>query len=341
MKALITITIAFVFAAVYFYFNAARPKNVKLAYYYWNSKFELNVRQNAMLAQSNAPLYLHVFDVDAPDGKRLIPLAELSNFTATDVRKIIPVIYLTQKGLNGLRETDIDTLSKRMIIKAENVTGQTRQKWHELQIDCDWTESNQRKYFALLRSIKKELSSVSLSATIRLHQIKFLEKTGVPPVDRGMLMFYNAGNIKTLKTENSIYSSTNMMPYLDRIDAYPLPLDYALPAFTWGLLYRMGRIQQILDENQLTSILKSGMFTRLNPHLYTVNTSGFLDGVYFFEGDQIKIEQIDAKVCEESAVQLASCVKNNNFTLCFFQLGSPTLLKYSNAEIKKILAAFN
>jgi hypothetical protein len=286
-------------------------------------------------------LYLHVFDVDAPDGKQLIPLAALTNFTATDFRKIIPVIYLTQKGLNTLRESDIDTISKRIIMKAESVTGQTRQKWHELQIDCDWTESNNRKYFALLRSIKKELSSVALSATIRLHQIKYREKTGVPPVDRGMLMFYNAGDIKILNTDNSIYSSANVMPYLDRIDIYPLPLDYALPAFSWGLLYRLGRIQQILDANQLSLALKSGMVTKLHAQLYAINSSGFIDGVYFFKGDQIKIEEIDAKVCEEAAVQLASYVKNNNFTLCLFQLGSPTLSKFNDAEIKKIRAAFN
>ena len=30
-----------------------------------------------------------------------------------------------------------------------------------------------------------------MSATIRLHQVKYRADTGVPPVDRGMLMAYN------------------------------------------------------------------------------------------------------------------------------------------------------
>lgn len=341
VKVFIVLIIVSVFAAVFFYFKAAGAKNVRLGYYYWNSKFELDTQKKALLSLSEAPLYLHVFDVDAPDGIRLIPIAELTDFSMKDKRQIIPVIYLTQKGLNALRYTDIDTLSKHMIQKAERVTKLERQNWYALQIDCDWTETNQKKYFALLKSLKKELGGQSLSATIRLHQIKFREKTGVPPVDRGMLMFYNAGNIEFLNADNSIYSTANVKPYIDRIETYPLQLDYALPAFSWGLLYRLGRIEKILSTNQLASVLKSGHVSKVSAQVYSITKSGFWEGAYFFKGDQIKIEEIGAKTCLDAALQLAPHVKNNNFTICLFQLGSPTLSKYNDTEINKIRAAFN
>ncbi|MEZ4901823.1 MAG: hypothetical protein R2822_08725 [Spirosomataceae bacterium] len=51
--------------------------------------------------------------------------------------------------------------------------------WKEVQIDCDWTVATKAKYFRLLQQISALLPpSVILSATIRLHQIKFYRTTG-------------------------------------------------------------------------------------------------------------------------------------------------------------------
>ncbi|MBQ5638620.1 MAG: hypothetical protein IIV06_06170, partial [Alistipes sp.] len=65
-----------------------------------------------------------------------------------------------------------------------------------------------------------------------LHQ---LQETP-PPADRGVLMLYNTGALKDPKTHNSILDIEDVKPYL-RVSTYPLPLDYAYPAFGWGVKF--------------------------------------------------------------------------------------------------------
>ena len=77
-----------------------------------------------------------------------------------------------------------------------------------------------------------------LSATIRLHQVKYYKQAGIPPVDRGMLMFYNMGKLNALTAENSIYNSNDAAGYIETVDDYPLKLDLALPAFSWAVHFR-------------------------------------------------------------------------------------------------------
>ena len=64
----------------------------------------------------------------------------------------------------------------------------------EIQIDCDWTASTQEAYFEFLHYLKEKAKDkqIQLSATIRLHQLSMTP----PPVDRGILMMYNTGDVK-------------------------------------------------------------------------------------------------------------------------------------------------
>ncbi len=62
----------------------------------------------------------------------------------------------------------------------------------EIQIDCDWTERTRNAYFQLLTALKREpfLQGKILSATIRLHQVKYVQRSGIPPADRGRVCFF-------------------------------------------------------------------------------------------------------------------------------------------------------
>ena len=70
----------------------------------------------------------------------------------------------------------------------------------EIQLDCDWNSSTQKKYFNLIEEMKlyPTWENIVWSATIRLHQLKYPKQTGVPPVNKGVLMFYNMGNFLQL-----------------------------------------------------------------------------------------------------------------------------------------------
>lgn len=54
-------------------------------------------------------------------------------------------------------------------------------------------------------------------------------------------MCYNISDIKNPGTENSIFTEGEARKYFTNINKYPLPLDIALPAFSWAVVYRNGK----------------------------------------------------------------------------------------------------
>ncbi len=61
-----------------------------------------------------------------------------------------------------------------------------------------------RRVLRAARAVREQ-SGLPLSSTIRLHQIKYRERTGVPPVERGMLMFYNMGQFSADPEARAIF----------------------------------------------------------------------------------------------------------------------------------------
>jgi len=313
---------------------------VQFADYWWNSKFDPDSLQLNRMRTAGV-LYLHVFDVDAQPGSDPMPMAELRNFKPKEGLQIIPVIYLTQRALRAMKLANDSKLAINMLRYTEQILGLNRTDWAGFQIDCDWTESSQNRYFEFLKTLKAELKNTTLSATIRLHQIKFREKTGIPPIDRGMLMLYNAGKIETLQRKNSIFEASDVQPYLERLSDYPIKLDYALPAFSWGMVYRMGKIIEILPEKNSDAACHSPFFKKVDLSLYECIESGYRNGFYFLKGDRIKCETVDAQRCKQAAELLHSYLKNDTFTLVFYQAGSPTFMRYDNKDIEAIRSVFN
>ena len=134
-------------------------------------------------------------------------------------------------------------------------------KIREMQLDCDWTTSTQQSYFKLCEASRDLLKadSIALSSTIRLHQ---LSQTA-PPVDRGVLMLYNTGNLKSIDTQNSILDIRDVEPYLKKKIEYPIPLDYVYPTFGWGVkFYEYGDFKFIVS-NPETETIEEGETMRI------------------------------------------------------------------------------
>ena len=120
------------------------------------------------------------------------------------------------RGMNDYptHRQEIEKLADNILKKIHELNRKTPV---EVQFDCDWTQITKNNFFYFLSYFKKQLANrISMttpdplrdlqtepvvSATIRLHQLKFPEKTGVPPVDKGMLMFYNTGNLRAWETQ--------------------------------------------------------------------------------------------------------------------------------------------
>jgi len=321
-------------------FHKKADQSVTFAHYWWNSRFNLNAEQISTLNESST-LYLHVFDLDAAPGAQLNPIAEVRNYQHRQGIRLIPVVYITQRSLKRMVPADDAKLAKNILNYTEQILSTKRNVWAGFQIDCDWTESSKDRYFQFLKTFKGELAGLPLSATIRLHQIKFREKTGIPPIDRGMLMLYNAGKIDQLQRKNSIFEPSDIHPYLSRLSEYPLPLDYALPAFAWGMFYRMGKLVEILPETTADSVRASSRFKKVDTNLFESIQSGFDHGFYFLKGDRMKYESVDAARCKQAAELLLPYIKNNTFTIAFYQLGSPTFMRYDQHDLEEIRLLFN
>lgn len=142
-----------------------------------------------------------------------------------------------------LPETDASTLTDRTIDFIDQINKSIAIACNEIQIDCDWTLASRDKYMDFVTQLKHK-SNKKLSATIRLHQIKYFKKTGVPLVDYGVLMYCNMGHIAA-DSMNSIYDRKTGQGYLKNLEDYPLRLEVALPVFSWAIHIRRQKVMGV------------------------------------------------------------------------------------------------
>jgi hypothetical protein len=332
-------------------------RQVTPAFYYWKSTINLtNFEKQELDSLKIKTIYLKFFDVDwdevyktpVPVGKLQVanipndPLGKLSGSI-----QVIPTVFITNECIQKLDSADAETLAVQIseLIKVTRNTNQWLYRssfadTSEIQIDCDWTSSTKNKYFRLLTVLKEHLNKddgdrkYSLSCTIRLHQIKFVSKTGVPPVDRGLLMCYNMGNLKNPATNNSILETEELKKYTGNLSSYPLPLDAAFPLFNWKVLYRNNvytGLVQSLPEKAFSSSCYSKTGNR-----YLVLKDTLLQGYDLKKGDILRDEQSDIKEVLAAALEIGRHLKNTPLRVSLYHLDSVILSKYSTHELESI-----
>jgi hypothetical protein len=319
-------------------------RDISISFYHWKSEFSPSNHDLKLLQECEVDqIYLHVFDVDkAPGTQSPIPKAKLSfkgNFPpGIDV---IPTVFITQRTFQDAGDLNLPRLAQSIIQLSRQITDSKHLKWKGFQVDCDWTSESKQTYFSFLDALKKELGNdIPLSVTIRLHQIKYPEKTGVPPCDRGVLMFYNMGDFKKYSSVNSIYDPSISKLYLERLREYPLKLDYALPAFSWAIHYKYGKVEQLLSDRQIPTIQNSGSFIQKGNQLIC-RQSSLIEGTYFQQGDIVKIESISPELCAKAAEQIAPHVNSSKFQVIFYHISSSEIQNYAPADFKDILHTFH
>lgn len=229
--------------------NAPKPLPQQ-AMYHWKTVFDLDSAEQAFITKHDiGRIYLHMFDV-ALDEDAVVPIATTKfKSTVPDSIEIVPVAYITLDALQNIKYSETEyapLIIERMIAMCNyNNCGDIK----ELQFDCDWTSSTKHIYENLCSSAKEYLDSLGmeLSITVRLHQLH----ESVPSAHRGVLMLYNTGAIKNPSTRNSILDIKHVKPYVKSVE-YPIPLDYAYPAYGWGVLFDSDNFVSIVNENDTT-----------------------------------------------------------------------------------------
>ncbi|HEX2684786.1 MAG TPA: hypothetical protein VHL77_12665, partial [Ferruginibacter sp.] len=184
-----------------------------MSFYYWKTNFNLNDKEKQALAYNNVKtLYVHYCDVGfSEEKKEAYPISTLGSVSSIHDYDIVPVIFIENLCFERLDAKGVKDLAKSIFTEVNFINSLSEITTGEIQFDCDWTERSKDKYFLFLKEYK-DLSKQTVSCTIRLHQVKYPERTGVPPVDRGTLMYYNMGAINA-GPENSIYEKSVASKY--------------------------------------------------------------------------------------------------------------------------------
>lgn len=309
-----------------------------VAFYYWRTDFALKPPEQQLLAgNAAAPLYLRYFDLAYNEqAGRALPVSPVL-VRHKSAQAIVPVIFIRNKVWEHTDSLGIDSLAEHTLQLCGKINRHIACSPEELQIDCDWSSGTAANYFYFLQVLRQKLRErsvaysfapkVLLSATIRLHQVKYPSLQGVPPVDRGMLMYYNMGKIGP-GTENSIYEEATGLKYIRALKKYPLPLDFALPVFAWGIHIREGRVLELLNKMDSRDFEQDERFRGIAANRYVATGAFFKNGFYFKEADEVKVEAIEATDLRHMAGILKKYYEHPVQRLVFYDLDSINISRY-------------
>jgi hypothetical protein len=316
---------------------------VEPAFYHWKTRFSPTETETAGLKQLGVErLYIKYFDVDWPDEATQAQPQARVDFAQIPDAAITPTVFITNRAVQKTGEANCPKLADKIFDLIMRLHPAQSPRPREVQIDCDWTASTRAAYFALLTRLHTRLDSLAipLSATIRLHQLKYPKQTGVPPVDRGMLMFYNMGDLDNPAESNSILDLAEGKRYLGNLDQYALPLDVALPIFAWGVLIRREKPIKLLNNLRLASTVDMPWMTQLGDNRVRVDTSHYFWGHYLYAGDEIRLESVAPGDLMASAQTLADGLPAASRSISLYHLDSLTLTEYDLQTLDSVFGVF-
>jgi len=319
----------------------------KRGFYYWKTEWSASPAILQTLSGDRIDrLYMRLFDVEwnERDGAAE-PIAPL-RFESAPPRGVefVPVVYITNAVFLKIAYGDVEALADHVWNKIGRLTGAAGVTFGELQLDCDWSDGSRRNYFHFVDLLSRRLHAEGkiVSTTIRLHQIKYVERTGIPPAARGMLMFYNFGRVEAEASRSSIFNPEDAGRYSSYIARYPLTLDVVLPAFSWGVHSREGRVLGLLEHVAAADAESFDGFSRVAANRYTASRSFFFRGRYFAMGDLLLMETTTPGITREAAAMAKRGAgwRKTYGTVALFDLDERRSNTYSGAELESILAKF-
>lgn len=304
--------------------NKAHPKD----FYYWRSNFNINAKEKNVVQELDVQnLYIRFFDVDKSQSvPQPVGMIKQFNSKVIDVN-YIPTVFITNRTFAGISPNEVKHLAKNVhqlifdIAKAGNLSS-----FNEIQIDCDWTKSTRNNYFLFLEELK-EISQKQVSATLRLHQVKFKEREGIPPLDKMVLMCYATENPTEVEDKNSILDLNLAKDYLQNVDDYPIQLDVALPLYSWAIVTNpIGKVK-LLNSFNVEELNGKPVVDKGNGK-YEVTEDFFLRNFYLSKGFKIKIEAINQELLMQTKSFLDSKLKDD-YRIIYYHLDEKFIQHYN------------
>lgn len=214
-----------------FYCTRQPSAPVKLSYYHWKNSYR--TLPNLLASHPPHQFYIKFLDIGYRQQLDVNPTRFIDPPPPTTT--VIPVVFLDNRALQESSEQVLLALILRHI---------PPQHYQNLQLDCDWSGATREKYFSLLRSLQEHYAT--LSATLRLHQVKYAAQTGVPPVNYTVLMYYNMSEVRDIETRNYVLDHAVGQQYLQNFQDYPVPMELALPLYQQVRVIRQQRLVLLL-----------------------------------------------------------------------------------------------
>lgn len=312
--------------------------NPKPAVYYWRTSLYFDSTERQFLSDHKIEkMYVRYFDVVVDSKKQLRPNATITfKDSVPQGIEVIPTIFI----VNECCKHNIDTIAQLLVDRVLQMDETHDIKGvKELQIDCDWTASTQNAYFAFLEKVRRLLQEkgMTLSATIRLHQLSL----PAPPVDYGVLMMYNTGDLKNSKQRNPILDKRDVEPYLKYLAGYQLPLCAAYPNFGWQLLYTGDKFRDILYSEDLND---STLYHKVAENKYLVISSidlpNYLSSnatfTYLNAGDTVMVVKPEASTIVQVHDALSHERPGINDQVIIYSLNNSSINNYSPIDYEKI-----
>jgi len=301
--------LAILVIAVFLILQTDKQAPTKISYYHWRNSYNID---DTLLDQTK-PYQLYVKFLDIGYSNKLEVIS--TRFIKPPRSNTVPVVYIDNRVLKNEGVDPLLTLIKKKI---------NPRQYSSLQIDCDWTLNTRKKYFTLLRDLGK--SYPNLSATIRLHQIKYFQKTGVPPVKTGVLMYYNMSDIQDTNTKNYILDLDIAKRYHVNFDHYPLPLDLALPLYHQIRVIRQNKVVTILTGKQLNHTY----LEKISANKYKVKQAHYVQSNYLYKDDLLIVDQVSEKDLQTAAHTLKALIKPHE--IIFYEINNAKDFGYEYVE---------
>ena len=322
--------------------SAAEAPPARRAFYFWRTTFALTpVEQQVVAALHVDRIYLRVFDLAWNESDKTVapvgPVTLGAGGKVPDGVEVVPVVYIKTEVFKHVGKAQLPMLARKLWADVQSRGTAIGFRPRELQLDCDWTDTTRDGFFALLTELKTA-AAVPLSSTIRLHQVKYRERTGVPPVDRGTLMFYNMGKFSADPEARMIFDADSAAKYLARVDDYPLPLDVALPIWSWTVHVRDELVVGLMQSTDPAELPALDFLAADGPDRFVATRSTFLHGTFLREGDVLKIEVTGPGETLGAARMIAPHLASPR-TVTLFDLSERNLHRHATDQLDSVFRA--
>ncbi|PKP04664.1 MAG: hypothetical protein CVU11_03700 [Bacteroidetes bacterium HGW-Bacteroidetes-6] len=247
---------------------------------------------------------------------------------------------------SGLMRKFYDYSEGKQMIHLFNHPDTFARRWEKrnrtLLIDCDWTVSTRKKYFELLAEIDRLLPEIEVESSLRLWQYRDYKLSGVPPVNRCLLMCYSTGDPADPDEHNAIVDYKTIREYINH-SHYPLDLDIALPVYSWATLFRNNKFAGIISPMSLNELVTDTiLYFRNDSTRFIVKCDTVMGNTYYRYGDEVHYQGIDAEELMNIAAWIDKTIDPGaNDKISLFSYDTLYFNQIGDENIKKVFRIFD